>query len=284
MVYKQRITAWHDRCKVPDVGELPMTTENTMINPSKRLRYALLAATVIVGATGAAAIAQTAQTYDPSQLPATKGRVAQYSLTPRGDVDGLILDDGTEVHLPPHLGTQLVYAIKPGDQVTIRGLRAREAPMVQAMQVTNDASNQSVTDTGPGGPRGPRHGPGPDAARQPLEGQGAIKAQLHGPRGDLNGLLLADGTIVRLPPPEAQRMATTLAVGQTVFVRGDGVANGLGRVIAARAIGPNAQQVTEVAQPMRHDGPGGAGPDGDRHGPRHGGPRGPAGPPPAAPL
>ncbi len=259
-----------------------------MIHPTKRLRYALLAATLIAGAAGAAAVAQTAPTYDPAQLPATKGRVAQYSLTPRGDVDGLILDDGTEVHLPPHLGTQLAFAVKPGDQVTIRGLHARDVPMVQAMQITNDANNQSVTDTGPGGPRGPRGpGPGPraDSARQPLEGQGAIKAQLHGPRGDLNGVLLADGTIVRLPPPEAQRMATTLAVGQTVFVRGDGVANGLGRVIAARAIGPNAQQVTEIARPpMRHDGPDEAGPDGDRHGPRHGGPRGAAAPPPAAPL
>jgi hypothetical protein len=266
-----------------DVGEPPMTTEIIMKHPSQRLRYALLAATLIAGAAGMAA-AQTAPTYDPAQLPATKGRVAQYSLTPRGDVDGLILDDGTEVHLPPHLGAQLVFAVKPGDQVTIRGLRAREVPMVQAMQVTNDANNQSVTDTGPaGGPRGPRgRGPGPEAARQPLEAQGVVKAQLHGPRGDLNGVLLADGTIIRLPPPEAQRMAAALAVGQTVAVRGDGMSSDLGRVIAARAIGPNPQQMTEVkGPPMRFGGPG---PDGERHGPRPGGPRGPGAPPPSAPL
>ena len=253
-----------------------------MTLPTKRLRLALLAATVIAGAAGAA-IAQTAPTYDPAQLPATKGRVAQYSLTPRGDVDGLILDDGTEVHLPPHLGAQLVFAVKPGDQVTVRGLKARDVPMVQAMQVTNDASNQSVTDTGPagprgmggpGGPHGHEHGPG-FAAGQPIEDQGAVKAQLHGPRGDLNGVLLADGTIVRLPPREAQNLGAALAVGQTVFVRGNGMASGLGKVIAARAIGPNAQQLTDIRQPMRHGGP-----DGGRHGPRPGGPDAP----PAAPL
>ena len=206
-----------------------------MTYPTKRLRYALLAATLIAGATGIAgaagvAIAQTAPTYDPAQLPATKGRVAQYSLTPRGDVAGLILDDGTEVHLPPHLGAQLVFAVKPGDQVTVRGLRAREVPMVQAMQVTNDASSQSVTDTGPAGPRGPRghyHGPGPAAARQPLEAQGPVKAQLHGPRGDLNGVLLADGTIVRLPPPEAQRMAAALCC-RTGLPQTPGAANAPG--------------------------------------------------------
>ena len=257
-----------------------------MAHSTKRLRLALLGAALIAGAGAAAAAAQTAPGFDPAQLPATKGRVAQYSLTPRGDVDGLILDDGTEVHLPPHLGTQLVHAVKPGDPVTVRGLRAREVPMVQAMQVTNDATSQSVTDAAPAGARGP-HGPGrgADAARQPMEAQGVIKAQLHGPRGALNGVLLADGTIARLPPPEAKRLAPALAVGQSVFVRGEGVANGLGRVIGARAIGPNPQQLTEIAKPpARGDGPGGAGPDGERCGPRHGGPRGPAAAPPAAPL
>ncbi len=89
-----------------------------------RTRHILLAATLLAGGVGAA-VAQNAATYDPSQLPAIQGKVAEYSLTPRGDVDGLILADGTEVHMPPHLGTQLVYAVKPGDAVTIRGLKAR---------------------------------------------------------------------------------------------------------------------------------------------------------------
>jgi hypothetical protein len=44
--------------------------------------------------------------------------VARYTLTPRGDVDGLLLSDGTEVHFPPHISAQLVYAIKPGDAIT----------------------------------------------------------------------------------------------------------------------------------------------------------------------
>src|SRR6195952_4087849 len=118
-------------------------------------RHAFLVAALIAGATSIAA-AQDDATFDPSQLPAIPGKVAQYSLTPRGDVDGLILDDGTEVHLPPHLGTQLVFAVKPGDAVTIRGLRARAVPMVQAMSVKNDATGTTVVDNGPGGPRGPR--------------------------------------------------------------------------------------------------------------------------------
>jgi hypothetical protein len=202
----------------------------------------MLAATLLAGGAGIA-IAQDAATYDPNQLPAIQGKVAEYSLTPRGDVDGIILADGTEVHMPPHLGTQLVYAVKPGDAVTIRGLRARAIPMVEAMSVSNDATKTTVTDNGPGGPAEPR------GAQQPLTAQGQIKAQLHGPRGDLNGALLADGTIVRLPPPEAQRLASELAPGNSLYAQGNGFAGPLRRVIEAQSIGPNAGQLTPVAAP-----------------------------------
>ena len=75
--------------------------------------------------------AGAAPIYDPQQLPAIKGTVSRYTLTPRGDVDGLILSDGTEVHFPPHLSTQLVYAVKPGDAATVRGLKALSLPKLR---------------------------------------------------------------------------------------------------------------------------------------------------------
>ena len=216
---------------------------------------------------------QTAATYDNNELPATQGKVAEYSLTPRGDVDGLILTDGTEVHLPPHLGTQLVYAVKPGDAVTIHGLRARAVAMVQAMSVTNDATGKSVTNDGLGGP------PGPRGAEQPLTAQGQIKAQLHGPQGELNGALLVDGTIVRLPPPEAQRLAANLAPGAPLYVQGNGIAGPLGRVIEAREIGPNPTQLVQIAAPPP-PGPGRRPPPPPPGGPGLTRPPGPGAPPP----
>jgi hypothetical protein len=248
-----------------------------------RTRNILLAA-LAIGSLGTAgvAVAQSAATYDPAQLPAIQGKVAQYSLTPRGDVDGLILADGTEVRMPPHLGAQLAQAVKPGDAVTIRGLRARNLPLVQAMQVSNDAGGATVTDTGPGdgpGGKGGRdearaRGPGgPD--QQALTAQGRVKAALHGRRGEVNGALLEDGTIIRLPPPEAQRLAAQIAPGTTVYVQGAGYAGPLGRVVAARAIGPDASSTTAVAAPPRH-GPG--------HGPGRRGPGAGPGAPPAVPL
>jgi hypothetical protein len=258
-------------------------------------RSTLVAATML-SAIGGVAIAQTAPpppppstvlpTYDAAQLPAIKGKVAQYTLTPRGDVDGLILDDGTQVQIPPPFSTQIVFAIHPGDAVTVHGLKARALPLVQAMSVTNDASNVTVTLSGFGGPGMGPHGM--HGREQTLEDTGKIKAQLHGPRGEMNGVLLEDGTVVHLPPPAAERLAATLAVGQTIYASGDGAALPYGRVIGARMLGATRADAKEVGGPrpgmhgwmhgwmhgMGHGGPGHEAP-----GP-HGGMPGDAPPPP----
>jgi hypothetical protein len=183
--------------------------------------------------------------YDIQQLPATKGTISRYTLTPRGDVDGLILADGTEVHFPPHLSTQLVYAIKPGDAVTVRGLKALSAPLIAAIAITNDAIGATVVDRGPGA--GP--GPGPREARQIMSLQGQVQMSLHGPRGELNGAMLEDGTILRLPPPEAERLATLLMPGKTIVIQGDGLTTAMGRVVEVQAIGRSQTEMNFVQRP-----------------------------------
>lgn len=212
-----------------------------------RTRHYLLGATLLVGGIGAA-LAENTAVFDANEFPAIQGKVAEYSLTARGDVDGLILADGMEVHMAPHLGTQLVYAVKPGDAVTIHGLKARVLAMVQAMSIKNDATGATVTDTADVGPPGPRE------PTQMLNATGRIKAPLHGPRGDLNGALLEDGTIIRMPPPEAERLASVLAAGMPVTVQGAGFEGPLGRVIDARAIGADAEHLTAITKPPRPPG------------------------------
>src|SRR6266568_6182627 len=97
-----------------------------------RALFCVLLATTAIGG-GAAAYSQAmGPMWDSSQLPETRGTVRQYTLTPRGDVDGLILNDGTEVKVPPHFTGQIVLAIRPGDAVSIRGLRARAIQLIDA--------------------------------------------------------------------------------------------------------------------------------------------------------
>jgi hypothetical protein len=234
-----------------------------------RTRHILLAATLLAGGVGAV-VAQNAATYDPNQLPAIKGQVAEYSLTPRGDVDGVILQDGTQVHLPPHLGTQLVQVVKPGDAVTIRGLKAQALPLIQALSVTSDLSGQAVVDNGP-----PPLPPQPMAtAYQPLQVQGRVREPLYGPRGDMNGALLDDGTQVHLPPDRAMTMSASLAPGQPLAAQGWGVAGPYGKSIDAQQIGQSPTQMVQVGPPAPP--PGGPGLGAAPPPP----PGGPAAPPP----
>src|SRR5580658_9177314 len=154
----------------------------------RKAHQALLAsflAATILGA-GAAAYSQTRDSlWDPSQLPETRGTVKQYTLTPRGDVDGFILNDGTEVELPPHLTSQIIFAVRPGDAVAIRGLKARALPLIDGASVTNFTTGVSVVDDGPPG--------GPDRSASEQTVSGNIAAQLHGKRGEVNGAILDSG-------------------------------------------------------------------------------------------
>jgi len=220
-----------------------------------RMKIALLAATLLTGGIGGTGLAQTASpapaaatntsnapTYDPAQLPEIKGKVAQFTLTPRGDVDGFILADGTEVHVPPFVSTQLVFAVHPGDAVTIHGLKARAVPMVAAASVTNDATGLIVL------ARPERwHGRGATT-----EVTGKVKAALHTPRGDVDGVLLDDGTEVRLPPPDATKLGDALAVGNSLLVRGSSVTSPLGKLVMARQIGPDKDHLTDIKAPSPH--------------------------------
>jgi hypothetical protein len=175
------------------------------------------------------------------QPPQFKGTVARYTLTPRGDVDGLLLSDGTEVHFPPHMSAQLVYAIKPGDAITVRGQKAYNMPLIDAVAISNDASGLTVVDRGPD--RGPRAMAWAD---QLISAQGRVQAVLHGKRGEVNGAILEDGTILRLPPPEAERFAALLMPGQSINAQGNGLVTPLGRVIDVQAIGQVGMQLSAV--------------------------------------
>jgi hypothetical protein len=52
-----------------------------------------------------------------------QGIVKAFKMTPVGDLEGMILTDGTEVHVPPHLSSQLAAAVRPGEAVRVLGWR-----------------------------------------------------------------------------------------------------------------------------------------------------------------
>jgi hypothetical protein len=174
------------------------------------------------------------------------GTVTQFTLTPRGDLDGLILSDNTQVHVPPHLSDQLAAAVKPGNFVTIAGYRSSTGAPFIATSVTNTASNQTVIDRGPPAPglAPPPPPPGmPAPGAQNSFAQGRVERLLRGPAGDVNGAILDDGTILRMPPHIAYQFASVLIPGKTVAAQGWGLTTPYGRVVDVQSIGASTSQI-----------------------------------------
>lgn len=197
-----------------------------------------------------AAVPGAARAADLAGLPAFRGRVDGFTLTPRGEIDGLVLADGTEVKTPPHLSDAVAAAVRRGDPVTVLGLKAAALPLVQALSISDEATGRTVRDDGPG-----RSAPAREDARAvPAVArrlQARIRLVLHGMRGEVNGALLGDGTVLRLPPPDAVRLSDLLAPGRLVVVDGLSRSWSLGTVLDISAIGAAADRMNPVG-PAAH--------------------------------
>lgn len=152
-----------------------------------------------------------------ADIDSVQGKVAQYTLTPKGDVDGLVLDDGTQIHLPAHFSASLVFIVRPGDLVSIEG--RMHGPVLEARRVQNTASGQDLVN------EGRREA----EAAKPERVEGKIRFALHGPKGDLNGAVLEDGTVVHFPPDSAP--ADRIAPGGTLVASGIVHVTPMGRVV-----------------------------------------------------
>ena len=170
--------------------------------------------------------------------PAKSGVVAEFHRNPKGDADGLRLDDGTEVRFPASASEKLTGVVSLNDRVTIDGWINRGEPEIHATTIKNETSGKVVEVDRPppgirqddearrgqedgaedgrpprrpdeGGP-GPRTGPAPREASPPKQDQGkqysleqatSDKAQLHTIAFDGLAFLTGDfGLDTFLPP------------------------------------------------------------------------------------
>jgi hypothetical protein len=217
---------------------------------------------------------------DPDYLPKTVSTLDRFVLNPTADIDGLLLDDGTEIHTPPHLSDKLLKALSAGDSLTVHGVKTRASNLIVAVAI-DPANGKRILDEGPG----PKHDKHDKPKKTAEHGEtatvsGMIHRLLHGPKGNAHGALLEDGTIVRFAPHCAEAFAKVLVVGATLFVRGHELSTKHGSVVNAKAMGQSEASLTDVPKPPKHDHPKHGGPEhGDKklgkdrahkeHGARH---------------
>ena len=185
---------------------------------------------------------------DPPSLkqpPVAEGIVARYLLQPRGDVSGLLLRDGAQMHVTNRAAQELVNAVQPGDEVRVHGRRASDSPLVKPDVIVNVTDGTTFIvpyrlDL-----------PIPPSEDRPtvneMRAAGKIEVLLYDPlKGVVNGVVLSDGTQVRLPPDVGERFHASLQPNLEVEVEGFGTSTRYGSVLEATAIGQKGRPLTHL--------------------------------------
>lgn len=163
-----------------------------------------------------------------------EGQVQRMLINPYGEVDGLRLSDGTIVKFAPHMADALTAAVQVGDAVRIIG-RAQARGTVKADAVVHTASGRTVYDQPPPVGEGRVLPPHLRAQRlQPQQVEGQVEAVLTGPRGEANGVILSDGSIVRFPP---ESLRLSVQTGAPFAASGLGTRNVFGTALEAVSMG-----------------------------------------------
>lgn len=187
---------------------------------------------------------------DPDHLPHVMSNVEQFLLNPHGDADGMILVNGLEVHFPPHLSESVCAAIRPGDIVRVYGVRPRSAAMISAVAIETE-DGQRILDNGPAKHKEKENKDPQSRKHRAMEAEGVVRRALHGPKGEVRGVLLEDDTIVRIDPDEVGAIAEWLTEGQRLAVSGEGLVTELGTIIEARSVGLS-KDTLRLLKPKKH--------------------------------
>ncbi|GCE90982.1 hypothetical protein MSKU15_2583 [Komagataeibacter diospyri] len=194
-------------------------------------------------APAAPAAVQLAPVFDMAPLPVTTGQLAQYILTPAGQVSGMLLADGTQVFFSHDLGEELPAIARPGEQVTVNGLKGISQPIVRAYAVNGPRGRRIADVHPPVSATAPVDSPsiGPDV---PVDG--TILAPLYDMQGKVQGVIMRDHSVVYVGEKNAARLGAWLRPGATLHAIGTGVTGDHGTAINAREIGPDVNQAIHI--------------------------------------
>ena len=197
------------------------------------MRHAAVLFAWLVSVHGAALAAQ------PPDVTAD-GVVQRYLHTPYGDVNGLRLADGVLVLVSPPMAPAVPDTAPIGARVRIVGQAAPDGALRAVALINIDTGRRADADGIPPPPPPPSSRP----ALARCEADGVVELVLHGPRGEANGVILTEGSIVYFRPDLAP---PALAPGQPFAAVGIGTRTQSGLSMEAIVAGPDIAAVRAAA-------------------------------------
>ena len=180
----------------------------------------------------------------PPAATTLSGTVARCLPNPRGEVDGLLLQDGTIVKFPPHLAEELTQVATVGAKITVNG-HPEGKGLLKGHVVFNPATGHALREIKPAPPE--RAGCLP--AMQPLRVEGTVHRVKHNGHGDADGAVLADGTVLQFPPHAGKQFAALLVEGGALCASGFGSEGPHGRCVAVAMFGAKPGELQMIVPP-----------------------------------
>lgn len=176
-------------------------------------------------------------------LPAVAdANVKSILFNPYGEADGLRLANDVIVKFPPHRSQALLGAVQPGQHVRILG-HVETPAIVKADAIINVTTGNIVVDQPPANPL-PLLPPHLRAqSLQALQVEGKVDLILNGPRGEVDGVILDNQSIVHFPP---ESLSAPLRPGERIAVAGLGTKTASGVSLEAIRMGTS----TATMQPL----------------------------------
>ncbi|SFJ59887.1 OB-fold nucleic acid binding domain-containing protein [Planctomicrobium piriforme] len=146
------------------------------------------------------------------------GKVTELLKNDHDDVDGLLLDNGLQIHFPPHIGRKVVELVGKGDRVEVEGRKEtlpRGEVVFEARRI--ESQGETIMVDRPAPPRGPK---GKGRFEKPMNADGVISEMHENHRGDIDGFLLEDETEVKFPPHLSAELQELVQAGDEVRVEG----------------------------------------------------------------
>ena len=169
------------------------------------------------------------------------GTVQGYLLNRAAQVDGLLLSDGKQLHLPPHLSAALQEAVKPGDSIEAVVEPGEESPLGEEFRtksLTNTQTNQTVTDQPPSPPPNPG---------EPMHVEGSMAHWLVGHKGEPKGFILSDGTYLHVPPQVGKTLTERVETGDQLSAQGYGTRQDFGTSLEVETLELNGQSLVDLS-------------------------------------
>lgn len=118
------------------------------------------------------------------------------------------------VKFPPHMAKQIMDSVSVDSTVTISGHTHKNPEGVEEVHFEKILiGTKEISHDKPGLKL-------PKLSETEGSAEGNIKEFRKGPKGDINGMFLSDGTLVHMPPKESENIVKNIKVGDTVKVTG----------------------------------------------------------------